>query len=123
MPYNSDKIFNLGWGLVGVMVGVSVLLWSIGIVSGAGAFMVWLLSVGIITLGLGFVRTKEAREGSFTLMAFGAFVVALASGILGAVLDLISLSASIAIIIIVFSLVIALTGIMGSKSKEDNKND
>lgn len=120
MTYSSDKLFSLAWGLIGVMVGVSILLWSVGVLSGAGAFMVWLLSVGIITLGLGFVRTKEAPKGSFTLMAVGAFVVALASGILGVVFDLIPLYASISIIIIVFSLVIALTGIMGLKGKEDN---
>ena len=122
MSDKSDKLFNLGWGLIGVMVGVSILLWAMDVVESASALMIWLLSVGIIALGLGFVRTDEAPNGSFTLLSTGAFVVAIACGISGAVLDLIPLSASLGIIIIIVSLVIVLTGIMGSKGKEDDKD-
>lgn len=122
MAYSSDKLFNLGWGLVGVMVGVSLLLWALGVVNYVSAIVIWLFGAGIIALGLGFVRTEEAPNGSFTLIASGGVVVAISCGILGAVLDLIPLSASIGIIIIIISLLIVLTSIMGSKGKEDKKD-
>ncbi|MDY6966744.1 MAG: hypothetical protein SVM80_12410 [Halobacteriota archaeon] len=122
MAYVSDKLFNLGWGLVGVMFGVSILLWAMDVVKGDVATAIWIFSVGTILFGLGFVRTDKAPKGSFTLIAFGGFVLAVASAIFGVVLDLIPIFASLGIIIIVVSLVVVLTGIMRSKSKEDEKD-
>ena len=89
MTYSSDKLFNLAWGLVGVMVGISILLWAMDVVEAKVAIAIWILSVGLILFGLGFVKTDKAERGSLPMMAFGGFVVAVASGIFGVVLDLI----------------------------------
>ena len=119
MTYSSDKLFNLVWGLVGVMVGISILLWAMDVVEAKVAIAIWILSVGLILFGLGFVKTDKAERGSLPMMSFGGFVVAVASGIFGVVLDLIPISASVGIIIIVISLVVVFTGTVRSKSKEN----
>ncbi len=116
MTGNDDKVFYAGYGFVVIMLGLMVLLLSIGFVDGWTAFGLWLLSTSLILVGLGNVRTDTSPSGSKGLVGSGLFFTAISIAILGIILEMITPVTALALMILLLGLGILALGIKRSKS-------
>lgn len=116
MSNREDTVFYAGYGLVVIMLGLMVLLFSMGFLSGWHAFGIWLLSTSLILLGLGSVRTEMAPHGSRMLMGSGLFFLVISIAILGIILELITPLTAIALLILVVGIVVVALGVRRSRS-------
>ena len=116
MADKGDKLFYAGYGLVVVMLGLMVLLFSIGVVNGWSALGFWLLTISLILIGLGSVRTEAAPRGSKTLMGSGLFFAVVSIAILGIILEMINPLTAIALMILLVGIVVVAFSMMRNKS-------
>lgn len=96
----SDVLYYAGWGLSIAAGGVFAVIWSLNLLNFIGAFMFWLLAVGIILLGLGLVKTREAPKDSGMLIGSGVLLVIVSASLCSVVLGIIPFSTAVAVIII-----------------------
>lgn len=106
MTQKEDKVFYSGYGLVVIMLGLMVLLFSSGFLDGWTAFGLWLLSTSLILIGLGAVRTEAAPHGSRALVGSGLFFTVISIAILGIILGMLNPVSALAMLIIIVGLVI-----------------
>ena len=116
MTDKEDKLFYAGYGLVIIMLGVVVMLFSVGAVDGWSALGLWVLTMGLILIGLGNVKTESAPSGSMALMGSGLFLAVISIAILGIILNMINTGVAIAIMILLVGLVLVAFGMRRSKS-------
>lgn len=111
MTATEDKVFYAGYGFVVIMLGVLVLLFSIGFLDGWTAFGLWLLSTSLILVGLGSVGTETAPHGSKALVGSGLFFTVISVAILGITLEMITPLTALALLILLIGLVIIGLGV------------
>jgi hypothetical protein len=117
MPVKEDTLFYAGYGFVIIMLGLMILFYSMGAIGGWTAFGLWLLSMSLVLVGLGSVRTETAPSGSRTLIGFGLFFAVISMAILGIILELVSPLAAFAGIILLMGIGILVLGMRRDKSK------
>ena len=108
MADKEDNLFYAGYGFVIIMLGLMVLLVSIDFLDGWIAFGLWLLSLSLILVGLGNIRTDSAPRGSKALVGTGLFFTIISITVLGIILNLFSIFTAFALLILLFGL-----GILG----------
>ncbi len=106
MAETEDKVFYAGYGFVVIVLGLMILLFSVGILDGWTAFGLWLLSTSLILLGLGNVKTETAPRGSRTLVGSGLFFTVISIAILGIILGVLTPLSALAALILLIGLVI-----------------
>ena len=117
MPDKEDKLFYAGYGFVIIMLGLMILFYSMGALSGWTAFGLWLLSMSLILVGLGSVRTEAAPYGSRTLIGSGLFFAVISIAILGIILELVSPLTAFAGIILLMGLGVLVLGMRRKKCR------
>ena len=110
MTEKEDMLFFAGYGLVFIMLGLVVLLYSMGLIDPALAFGFWLLTVAMICIGLGAVRTETQPRGSNTLIGGGVFFAVISIGFLGIIMQIINPVTAIAILILVLGVGVVVLG-------------
>jgi hypothetical protein len=116
MADKEDTLFYAGYGFVIIMLGLMILLVSIDFIDGWTAFGLWLLSLSLILLGLGNIRTDSAPRGSRALVGTGLFFTIISIAVLGIILQLLSIFTAIALLILLFGLGILGLGMKRTKS-------
>jgi hypothetical protein len=108
MADKEDTLFYAGYGFVIIMLGLMVMLVSIEFIDPGTAFGLWLLSLSLILIGLGNIRTDSAPRGSSVLVGAGLFFAIISIITLGIILQLFSALTAFALLILVLGL-----GILG----------
>lgn len=116
MADKEDTLFYAGYGFVIIMLGLMLLLVSIEFIDGWTAFGLWLLSLSMILIGLGNIRTDSAPRGSGALVGLGFFFTIISIMILGIILNLFSIYTAFALLILLFGLGIIGLGIRRTRS-------
>jgi hypothetical protein len=114
MAEQEDVLFYMGYGFVVIVLGLMILLFSMGAVEGGMAFGLWLLCTSMIMIGLGSVRTKTAPSGSTTLIGSGLFFAVISMAILGIILQVVNPVSALAIIILLMGVAVVAFGIKRS---------
>jgi hypothetical protein len=112
MANTEDKLFYAGYGFVVIMLGLLVMLFSIGFLDGWTAFGLWLLSLSLILVGLGNVRTESAPHGSRAMVGIGLFFTIISIAVLGIILQWFTPLTAFALLIVLIGL-----GILGMSIK------
>jgi hypothetical protein len=113
MAETEDKLFYAGYGFVVIMLGLLVLLFSIGFLDVWTAFGLWLLSLSLILVGLGNVKTDSAPQGSRAMVGTGLLFTAISIAVLGIILNWLTPLTAFALLIVLFGL-----GIFGLSMKK-----
>ena len=98
----SDLMYYLAYIFLFILLGVWLLLWTLGAIGGFGEMLlIWLLSIGILMLAFGSVRTRESPQGSTMLIAAGMLLSIFMLIMLAVVSDIIGgwVGASVGIIL------------------------
>lgn len=111
-----DMLFYTGYGFVVIVLGMMVLLFSIGAVDAGLAFGLWLLATSMILIGLGSVRTKSAPHGSSTLIGSGVFFAVISMALLGIILRVINPITALAVLILLVGIGVVALGVRRTKS-------
>lgn len=111
MAENEEIVFFAGYGLVILMIGLMIGLFSMGFFDAWLAFTLWLLFTSFILVGLGGVKTENAPQGSMALAGTGIVFLIISIGFLGAIFNILHPFTSIAILIFFIGLAIIWTGI------------
>jgi hypothetical protein len=85
----SDIIYYVAWILTFILLGVWVLVWAMDYVSFLEMVMVWLLSVSILLIIFGTMRSEDAPRGSTVLIGAGLLLAIFMIVLLGVTTDLI----------------------------------
>lgn len=110
MADTEDVLFNIGYGFVVIVLGLMILLFSMGAIDGGMAFGLWLLCTSMIMVGLGSVRTRTAPSGSTTLIGAGLFFAVISMAILGIILEVMNPITALAVIILLMGLAVVAFG-------------
>ena len=89
-----------------------IMLFSIGFLDGWTAFGLWLLSLSLILVGLGNVRTESAPHGSRAMVGIGLFFTIISIAVLGIILQWFTPLTAFALLIVLIGL-----GILGMSIK------
>jgi hypothetical protein len=116
MADKEDTLFYAGYGFVVIMLGLMIMLVSINFVDPWTAFGLWLLSLSMILIGLGNIRTDSAPKGSGVLIGTGLFFALISIVVLGIILQLFSPLTAFALLILVFGLGILGLGIRRTRA-------
>jgi hypothetical protein len=116
MRDTEDVLFYAGYGFVIIVLGMMILLYSVGALDAGRAFGLWLLCTAFILIGLGAVRTESAPHGSRVLIGSGFFFAIISIAILGIILNVINPATAFAILILLLGLGILGLGIRRSRS-------
>lgn len=116
MAAKEDMLFYAGYGFVFIMLGLMILLFSIGFLDGWTAFGVWLLSMSLVLIGLGSVRTGAAPQGSGMLVGTGLFFTIISIVILGIILEFLNPLTAFAVLILLLGLGILTLGVRKTRS-------
>ena len=105
MRDSSDSMFYGAYGAVFISLGIWVLFWALDFITSTMALLLWIFTLGIIVMGTGFrpakaFKTIRGRRREPYGAAFGFFLIILALSLLGVVIEVITLLAALAIIII-----------------------
>jgi hypothetical protein len=106
MAKKEDKVFFAGYGLVIMMIGLVVGLYSTGFFDGGTAFSLWLLFTSFILVGLGSIKTESAPQGSMALVGSGIALLIISVGLLGIFYQIIHPITAIAILIVFIGLAV-----------------
>ena len=112
MAETEDKVFYAGYGFVVIMLGLMVLLISIGFLEVWTAFGIWLLSLSLILVGLGNVRTDSAPHGSRAMIGTGFFFTVISIAVLGIILNWLEPLTAFALLVVLMGV-----GILGLSMK------
>jgi hypothetical protein len=104
MADKEDTLFYAGYGFAGIMLGVLGMLVAINFIEAWIAFGLWLLSLSLILIGLGLVRTESAPSGSSALMGVGLFFAVISVVVLGIILQLFNPAFALGLLILLFSI-------------------
>ena len=85
----SDIIYYVAWILTFILLGVWILVWAMDKVDFAEMVMVWLLSVGVLMIIFGTMRSEDAPRGSTVLIGAGMLLAIFMIVLLGVTTDLI----------------------------------
>ncbi|UCE75400.1 MAG: hypothetical protein JSV56_06785 [Methanomassiliicoccales archaeon] len=116
MPDKEDVLFYAGYGFVIVMLGLMILLFSVGFLGGWEAFGIWLLSLSLILIGLGNVRTETAPHGSTTLIGGGLIFAIISIAVLGIITEIVTPLTAFALLILLCGIGIFFFGIKRIRS-------
>lgn len=116
MADKEDTLFYAGYGFIVIMLGLMLFLVSIEFMDGWTAFGLWLLSLSMILIGLGNIRTDSAPRGSAALVGTGLFFTIISIMVLGIILDLFSIYTALALLVLLFGLGILGLGIKRTRS-------
>jgi hypothetical protein len=116
MADKEDKLFYAGYGFVIIMLGLLVMLFSIGFLDAWTAFGLWLLSLSLVLVGLGNVRTDSAPHGSRAMIGIGLFFTVISIAVLGIILEWFTPLFAFALLIVLIGLGILAMGIKRPKS-------
>jgi membrane protein insertase Oxa1/YidC/SpoIIIJ len=102
MRKSDDRMFYAGYGGVFISLGLWILLWALTVISAFTALLLWVLTIGIITIGASGGETAKkagAQRPQFGII-FGFFLIILSSSLLGANFGLYSYWVALGLIII-----------------------
>ena len=116
MAVKEDTIFYAGYGFVIIMLGLMVMLVSIDFLNPWTAFGLWLLSMSMILIGLGNIRTESAPKGSTALVGTGLFFAIISIMVLGIILQLFEPLTAFALLILLLGLGILGLGVKRTRS-------
>jgi hypothetical protein len=116
MDDKEDMLFYAGYGLVVIMLGLMIFLFSIGFIDGWVAFGLWLLSTSLTLIGLGSVRTGSAPHGSRVLIGSGLLFTVISIAIMGIIFEMITPITAFAFLILMAGLGILALGVSRSRS-------
>ena len=85
----SDMMYYVAWILTFILLGVWILVWAMDYVGFLEMVMVWLLSVGILMIIFGTLRSEDAPRGSTVLIGAGMLLAIFMIVLLGIMTDLI----------------------------------
>jgi hypothetical protein len=116
MTEMEDKLFYAGYGFVVIMLGLMVLLVSIGFLDVWTAFGIWLLSMSLILVGLGNVKTDSAPHGSRAMVGTGLFFTMISIAVMGIILNWFTPLTAIALLVVLFGVGIVGLGMKKTRS-------
>lgn len=85
----SDMIYYVAWILTFILLGVWILVWAMDYVNFVEMVMVWLLSIGVLMIIFGTMRSEDAPRGSTVLIGAGMLLAIFMIVLLGVMTDLI----------------------------------
>jgi hypothetical protein len=116
MANKGDTVFFAGYGFVIIMLGVVIMLFSLGALDPVVAFGLWLLTTGLILVGLGTVRTDEAPHGSRVMVGGGLFFAIIAIALMGIILEFIPPVTALALLILLAGIGVVVMGLRRGRS-------
>lgn len=102
MRNDDDRIFYGGYGAVFIALGIWIVFWALEAITASTALLLWLMTIGIITLvASGGSNAKARRGGGMNIgIIFGFFMIILSISLLGAANDVYSYWVALGMIIV-----------------------
>jgi hypothetical protein len=82
-------IYYVAWILTFILLGVWILVWAMDYVNFVEMVLVWLLSIGVLMIIFGTMRSEDAPRGSTVLIGAGMLLAIFMIVLLGVMTDLI----------------------------------
>lgn len=98
----SDIVYYVGYGVVGILLGIFVMFWALKTFTLLQALVVWLAFVGLVLTALGCVRVSSASRLP-TLTGFGLGLAIIFGSLTTVVFNFVPFWLAVAVIIILLS--------------------
>ncbi len=108
----SNKLFYGTWGLIILMLGVSIILGVTFQMNVLGVVTLWVLSIGAILILVGVISLKLKRNTGRLQIALGILFVLVSAGVITVTLQFLNVYLTLGIILIVGGISIGALGLL-----------
>ena len=99
-----DLMYYLAYFMLFILIGIWMMLWAVGLIEFIEAILLWLISMGLLMIVFGTVKTKRKPRGEGTLLMGGMIVSIISLILLALVTDAVDVWIAVALAVILISI-------------------